>query len=110
MSLAFPGAARISTAGELAVLMSAPVDPYREALSGFSEVVGRPVGKVHNMNGKVGRGKKAIAQFDLDAPPDLIFAVGITALQAVLAQPTDIPVIFATWPSCGRSSGCRRQG
>jgi putative ABC transport system substrate-binding protein len=95
VSISFPGTARPAAAGELAVLMSAPVDPYREALSGFSEVVGRPVGKIHHMNGKVGRGKKAIAQFDPNAPPDLIFAVGITALQAVLAQPTDIPVIFA---------------
>jgi putative ABC transport system substrate-binding protein len=91
----FAGAPEPAAGGELAVLMSAPVDAYREALGGFKETVGRPVGKTHDMKGDVERGKRILAELGSGEKPDLIFAVGVTALQAVLQQPSEVPVVYA---------------
>src|SRR4029453_9762970 len=49
----------------------------------------------YNMGGDLDRGRKFLTEIETKVKPDLILAVGIWALQAVVSQPTDIPVVYA---------------
>lgn len=88
-------AAPIAAAGEVAVLLSADVDAYREALRGFEGALGRPLGETFDMRGDVERGVRLLAEIEEERHPDLIFAVGLWALQAVLRRPPRSPVVYA---------------
>ncbi len=87
------------TAGEVAVLMAAPVDVYEDALRGFKlSLRGHQIGKTHHMEGDVDRGRAALAGIqsgENGKKPDLVFAVGVWALQAALKEPIGIPVVYA---------------
>ncbi len=87
------------TAGEVAVLMAAPVDVYEDALRGFKlSLRGHQIGKTHQMKGEVDRGREALAGIqsgENGKKPDLVFAVGVWALQAALKEPIGIPVVYA---------------
>jgi putative ABC transport system substrate-binding protein len=83
-------------AGEVAVLMSVKVDAYEEAARGFeTSLRGHDVAKVYNMKGDVDQGRKILAKLQSSGKPDLIFAVGVWALQAVLKESIEIPVVYA---------------
>ena len=86
-----------AAAGEIAVLMSARVDAYEEALRGFEgDLRGHRVVKTHHMNGAdVDQGRKLLRSIVSRDKPDLVFAVGIWALQAALAEPSGVPVVYA---------------
>ena len=72
------GAAGSAAAGEVVVLMSAPVDAYEEALQGFEESLqGHRVVKTHQMGGKIERGREILAKIQSGEKPDLIFASGV---------------------------------
>jgi putative ABC transport system substrate-binding protein len=83
-------------AAKVAVLMSAKVSEYEEALTGFKETApGHQVAAVYDMDGDLDRGRKQLAEIEEKIKPDLIFAVGIWALQAVISRPTSVPVVYA---------------
>ena len=83
-------------AARVAVLMSAKVSEYEEALKGFKEAApGHQVAAVYDMDGDLDRGRKQLAEIEEKIKPDLIFAVGIWALQAVISRPTSVPVVYA---------------
>ena len=85
-----------AAAARVAVLMSAKVSEYEEALKGFKETAaGHQVAAVYDMDGDLDRGRKQLAEIEEKVKPDLIFAVGIWALQAVISRPTAVPVVYA---------------
>jgi putative ABC transport system substrate-binding protein len=84
-----------AAAARVAVLMSAKVSEYEEALKGFKETAAHQVAAVYDMDGDLDRGRKQLAEIEEKVKPDLIFAVGIWALQAVISRPTSVPVVYA---------------
>jgi len=84
-----------AAAARVAVLMSAKVSEYEEALKGFKETAAHQVAAVYDMDGDLDRGRKQLAEIEEKVKPDLIFAVGIWALQAVISRPTAVPVVYA---------------
>ncbi len=88
--LAVPG-----EAARIVALKSADVDVYNEALEGFKDVVSQSVVSEYDMEGDLERGKRFLARLRSGPKPDLIFAIGIWALQVVVEEVRGIPVIFA---------------
>ena len=88
-------AAAPADAGGIAVLLSSDADEYKEALRGFKETAGHPIVGVYDMEADPDLGRKLLGDIERKAKPDLIFAVGTWALQAVAAGKTDVPVVYA---------------
>ena len=84
-----------AAAGRVAVLMSAKVAEYEEALRGFKEATAHQVVATYDMDGDVDRGQKYLAEIETKVKPDLIFAIGNWALQVVVSRPTSVPVVYA---------------
>lgn len=89
------GGAEPASAANVAVILSDRVDDYQEALRGFKETVRHPIVAEYNMGGDLERGRKILTEIETKVKPDLIFAIGLWALQAIVSQPTDIPVVYA---------------
>ena len=90
------GGAGFATAGEVVVLMSVRVDAYEDAARGFeASLSGHDIVKTHNMEGDFDRGRHILAKIGSGKKPDLIFAVGVWALQATLKDPPATPVVYA---------------
>ena len=79
----------------MAVLLSAKVAEYEDALKGFREATPHTIVAVYDMDGDLDRGRKQLAEIDEKVKPDLVFAVGIWALQAVVSRPPSAPVVYA---------------
>jgi putative ABC transport system substrate-binding protein len=82
-------------AGRVAVLLSSRVSEYEEALKGFKEATPHEIVAVYDMDGDLDRGRKQLAEIETKIKPDLIFAVGIWALQVVVSRPPPLPVVYA---------------
>jgi putative ABC transport system substrate-binding protein len=82
-------------AGNVAVLLSADVDAYRDAVRGFKETTTHQVVAEYDMGGDFTRGDQMLGEIRTRVKPDLILAVGIWALQVTNRQKLDIPVVFA---------------
>jgi ABC-type uncharacterized transport system substrate-binding protein len=93
--LLLTGLANPVAAARIAVLLSARVDEYEEALKGFREATPHQVVAQYNMEGDLERGRKYLAEIESKVKPDLILAVGIWALQVVVSHPPPIPVVYA---------------
>jgi len=93
-SVAWPAGAVASK--NVAVIMSAEVDAYREALQGFKgKLEFTAIVAEYNMEGFLDRGQKILTEIQTKVKPDLIFAIGTLALQAVAGRVTDVPVVYA---------------
>ena len=84
-----------AAAARVAVLMSAKVTEYEEALKGFKEATPQEIVAVYDMDGDLDRGRKYLAEIETKVKPDLILAVGIWALQVVVSRPPSVPVVYA---------------
>jgi putative tryptophan/tyrosine transport system substrate-binding protein len=84
-----------AAAARVAVLLSAKVSEYEDALKGFRESNPHQIAAVYDMDGDLDRGRKQLAEIEDKIKPDLIFAVGVWALQAVIARPPSVPVVYA---------------
>jgi putative ABC transport system substrate-binding protein len=84
-----------AAAARVAVLMSAKVAEYEEALRGFKEATAHQLVAIYDMDGDVDRGQKYLAEIETKVKPDLIFAIGNWALQVVVSRPTSVPVVYA---------------
>ena len=93
--LALATTASPAEAGRVAVLLSAKVSEYEEALKGFREATPHEIVAVYDMDGDLDRGRKQLAEIETKIKPDLVFAVGIWALQAIVSRPTPLPVVYA---------------
>ena len=87
-------AAAPAVAGTVAVLLSSDADEYKEALRGFKETAGHQVVAVYDMEADPDQGRKLLGEIERKVKPDLLFAVGTWALQAVAGR-TDIPIVYA---------------
>ena len=93
--IALLSAATPAIAADVAVVMSADVDAYAEALKGFKAALQHKIVAQYDMEGDFDRGRKQVAEIRGKVKPDLIFAVGIWALQAVAKDATSVPVVYA---------------
>ena len=84
-----------AAAARVAVLLSAKVSEYEDALKGFRESTPHQIAAVYDMDGDLDRGRKQLTEIEDKIKPDLIFAVGSWALQAVVARPPTVPVVYA---------------
>lgn len=75
--------------------MSADVAPYWEALNGYKETVHHTIVAEYDMKGDFGNGKQILSEIESEVKPDLILAMGVWALQVVVRQKPEIPVVFA---------------
>ena len=82
-------------AGDVAVIISARVDAYDEALRGFKRGLRHRIVAEYDMAGDFGRGREIVSEIKSKVKPDLIFAIGIWALQVVIGETTNIPVVYA---------------
>jgi putative ABC transport system substrate-binding protein len=82
-------------AASIVALKSADVDVYDEALEGFKSVAGGVQVSEYDMEGDLQRGRRFLARLKSGPKPDLIFAIGIWALQVAVEEIRDIPVVFA---------------
>ena len=85
-----------AAAGDVVVLLSARVGAYSDAQRGFeSSLRGHRVIKTYDMEGDAGQGKKLLRRIESGERPDLIFAIGVWALQASLKTPPSTPIVYA---------------
>src|SRR5574337_1632699 len=82
-------------AAKIIALKSADVDVYNEALEGFKSAAQGSTIIEYDMEGDLQKGKKVLTRLKSDPRPDLILAIGIWALQIVVEEIQDIPVVFA---------------
>jgi len=87
--------ANSAAAARVVVLTSARVEEYEEAIRGFKGAIGDQIVAVYDMDGDLDRGRKQLVEIEAKEKPDLIFVVGIWALQAVVSRPTATPVVYA---------------
>ncbi len=80
---------------KIAALKSADVDVYNEVLEGFKSSFPRSIISEYDMEGDLQKGKKFLTRLKSGSKPDLILAIGIWALQVVVEEIRDIPVVFA---------------
>jgi putative ABC transport system substrate-binding protein len=95
LMLSLAAMASPAEAARVAVLLSAKVSEYEDALKGFREATPHQIAAVYDMDGDLDRGRKLLAEIEEKIKPDLIFAVGIWALQAVVSRPPSVPVVYA---------------
>jgi putative tryptophan/tyrosine transport system substrate-binding protein len=94
--IAFPAVtASPAPEGRVAVLMSAKVDEYEDALRGFKGTVAHRIVAMYDMEADLDRGRKQLTDIESKVKPDLIFAVGVWALQVVVGRPSSVPVVYA---------------
>jgi putative ABC transport system substrate-binding protein len=91
-SLLQAGSAR---AGQVAVITSADVDAYKDALRGFKRVLRHQIIAEYDMEGNLETGKQMLADVQSKIKPDLILAIGPWAFQVTAAQTTNVPVVYA---------------
>jgi len=84
-----------AAAARVVVLTSARVEEYEEAIRGFKGTIAHQIVAVYDMDGDLDRGRNQLAEIESKVKPDLIFAVGIWALQAVVSRPPTTPVVYA---------------
>jgi len=89
------GEASRTTAGSVAVIMSAEVDAYREALEGFKRASQYRVVAEYNMQGDFDRGREILTEIQSKVKPDLILAIGVWALQVASERAKDVPVVYS---------------
>jgi putative ABC transport system substrate-binding protein len=91
-----------AAAARVVVLTSARVEEYEEAIRGFKGTIPHQIVAVYDMDGDLDRGRSQLAEIESKVKPDLIFAVGIWALQVVVSRPPtgasiNVPVEQQIW-------------
>ena len=74
-------------AADVAVILSADVDAYSEALKGFKAALRHKIVAEYSMDGDFDRGRKQVSEISAKVKPDLIFAVGICLIAFGLGGP-----------------------
>jgi putative ABC transport system substrate-binding protein len=82
-------------AADVAVILSANVDAYREALHGFKGALRHRIVAEYDMEGSFGRGKSILDEIQTKPKPDLILTVGPWAFQLAAAKGATIPIVYA---------------
>ena len=104
LAVATGSAPRPALAADVAIILSANVDEYQRAVRGFKATAQHRIVGEYDMEGDFERGRKILADIQAKTKPDLIFAVGIWALQVVVSQATTTPVVYAMVRRARRAS------
>ncbi len=86
---------QLADAAEVSALIGADVLPYHQAIDGFSETSHLKVDAVFDMKGDFQVARSLLHTIENELQPELILAVGVWALQAVLEFHPNTPVIYA---------------
>ncbi|HEX5544633.1 MAG TPA: ABC transporter substrate-binding protein [Nitrospira sp.] len=90
----FTSPSSIVDATEIAILKSADLPYYEQAVVGFKGgLPATTIVKEYNLNGQLAEGRQIAKSLRAD-PPDLIFAVGLKAAMAAKLEVFDQPVVF----------------
>lgn len=84
-----------ASGAKVAVITSADVEAYKDALRGFKRVLRHQIVAEYDMEGNLETGKQMLADIQSKIKPDLILAIGPWASQLTAAQATTIPVVYA---------------
>jgi ABC-type uncharacterized transport system substrate-binding protein len=95
LAVAVGPVARSALAADVAIIVSASVDEYQRAVKGFKATAQHRIVGEFDMEGDVERGRKILAEIQKKTKPDLIFAVGIWALQVLVSEAMTTPVVYA---------------
>jgi putative ABC transport system substrate-binding protein len=96
LSILFPLLHAGSASGaKVAVITSADIEAYKDALRGFKRVLRHQIVAEYDMEGNLETGKQMLADIQSKIKPDLILAIGPWASQLTAAQATNIPVVYA---------------
>src|SRR5688572_9186746 len=82
-------------AADIAVVMGSDASAYQETLEGFKEVARHRIVGVQTLKEDSASWRDAIRKLRSTIEPDLIFAIGTAALQAVAGEINHIPVVHA---------------
>jgi putative ABC transport system substrate-binding protein len=82
-------------AADVAVILSANVDAYREAVQGVKAALRHRIVAEYDMEGSFERGKSILEEIQTKPKPDLIVTVGPWAFQLAAAKATTIPIVYA---------------
>ena len=82
-------------AADVAVLMSAKVPVYEQALRGFEQSSQHEIVAHYDMNGDPQRGRRLVREIDTQLKPDLLLAIGLRALEAAVQESPSVPVVYA---------------
>ena len=85
--------AREASAGKVAVLKSADITAYNQALAGFAEEMGGIGTDEYNLEGSPNKGRDIIDKIKL-TKPSVILTVGKKAAKLANEEIPDIPVVF----------------
>jgi putative ABC transport system substrate-binding protein len=91
----FSGVEGLVIAADVAVIVSANVDAYKEALQGFKGTLRHRIVAEYDMEGSFDRGKSILDEIQRKQKPDLILTIGPWAFQAAAAKTSNIPLVFA---------------
>lgn len=80
---------------DVAVLLSANAPAFRGAIDGFKKAHNHRIVGVYDMKGDFKRGKALLQEIESEAKPDVIYAVGIWALQLVQKEKPSTPVVYS---------------
>jgi putative ABC transport system substrate-binding protein len=83
------------TAGEVAVVLSATVDEYRDAQRGFERTLRHTIVAEYDMDGDFDRGRKIVSEIRSKVKHDLVLAVGVWALEVMVREDPGVPVVYA---------------
>lgn len=90
----FTSLSSIVDATEIAILKSADLPYYEQAVAGFKAGIPSTTSvKEYNFKGQLAEGRQIAKSLRAD-PPDLIFAVGLKAAMAAKLEIFDTPVVF----------------
>jgi putative ABC transport system substrate-binding protein len=78
-----------------AILLSANLEIYDDAIRGFEETFDHEVVAERNMRGDFDRGRRIVAKMLEEVRPDLILAVGVWALELLVQESVDVPIVYA---------------
>src|ERR687898_89988 len=84
-----------ASGAKVAVITSADVEAYKDALRGFKRALRHQIVAEYDMEGNLETGKQMLADIQSKIKPDLILAIGPWAFQVTAAQATNIPVVYA---------------
>jgi putative ABC transport system substrate-binding protein len=78
----------------VAILLSAKVDVYGEAVRGFKQSLEHDIVAEYDMRGDFDRGRRILGEIETKVKPDLLLAVGVWALEVAVQESLDIPVVY----------------
>jgi putative ABC transport system substrate-binding protein len=87
-------AAKASSA-DIAVVMSSNASLYQEALEGFKEVVRHQLVSIQTLPSQPEGWRDQLRKLRTVVEPDMVFAIGTSAFQAMATERTNIPIVHA---------------